>query len=338
MSILITGGAGYIGSHTCVELIQAGYEVIVIDNFCNSNRDVIDRIEKITDKKVQLYDFDLTNKNDVESIFEKEDIEAVIHFAALKAVGESVELPIEYYINNLVGTLNLLDVMKRNNVKKMIFSSSATVYGKNTKMPLVEDNLLSATNPYGKTKVFIEEILNDVSSADRDWSIYILRYFNPIGAHESALIGENPNGIPNNVLPSIMQVACGKLEKLYVYGNDYDTPDGTGVRDYIHVVDLAKGHVSALKEGLEKTGIHIYNLGTGKGYSVLELITQFEKVSGKSINFEIHNRRKGDIATCYADPRKAEYELHWKAEADLEKMCKDSWNWAEVLYSRKLDK
>lgn len=338
MSILITGGAGYIGSHTCVELIQAGYDVIVIDNFCNSNRDVIRRIETITDKKIQLYDLDLTNKNDIENVFDKEDIKAVIHFAALKAVAESVELPIEYYMNNLIGTLNLLDIMKRRNVKKMIFSSSATVYGKNTKMPLVEDNLISATNPYGKTKVFIEEILNDVYSADRDWSIYILRYFNPIGAHESALIGENPNGIPNNILPTIMQVACGKLEKLYVYGNDYDTPDGTGVRDYIHVVDLAKGHVSALKAGLEKTGIHIYNLGTGIGYSVLELITQFEKVSGKSINFEFYNRRKGDIATCYADPRKAEYELHWKAEANLEKMCEDSWNWAEALYSRKQDK
>ena len=331
MSILITGGAGYIGSHTCVELLKAGYEILIIDNFCNSNRDVIQSIEKVTGKIVKIYDIDLTNKYDVDMVFEKEKIEGVIHFAALKAVGESVDMPIEYYSNNIIGTLNLLTSMKKHHVKQMIFSSSATVYGMNKKMPLTEESFLSATNPYGKTKVHIEEMLNDVYASDQNWCIHILRYFNPIGAHESGLIGEQPKGTPKNLLPTIMQVASQKLDHLEIYGMNYDTLDGTGIRDYIHVVDLAKGHVAALKHGNGKTGVFVYNLGTGKGYSVLEIIKEFEKVSGIEIKYEVKPRRKGDIAVCYADTSKAEKELQWKAVQDLRSMCTDSWRWCKNL-------
>ncbi len=327
MAILVTGGAGYIGSHTCVELLKEGYEVVVADNLSNSSEKSLERVEKITGKKVTFYKADLLDRTALEEIFHKEKIDSVIHFAGLKAVGESVQKPLEYYHNNITGTLILCDVMRNAGVKNIIFSSSATVYGSPKTVPIKEDFPLSVTNPYGRTKLMLEEILQDFYVADKEWSIVLLRYFNPIGAHESGLIGENPNGIPNNLMPYITQVAIGRLECLGVFGNDYDTPDGTGVRDYIHVVDLAIGHVKAIRKLEEKAGVSIYNLGTGKGYSVLDIVKSFEKASGKKINYVIKPRRPGDIATCYADPAKAKEELGWTAKYDIARMCEDSWRW-----------
>ncbi len=330
MSILVTGGAGYIGSHTCVELLNKGYEVVVVDNLSTSSSKSLERVEKITGKKLTFYEADLLDKEAIHEIFEKEkSIDAVIHFAALKAVGESVQKPLEYYHNNITGTLILCEVMREHKVKNLVFSSSATVYGKPESLPIKEDFPLSTTNPYGATKLMIEGILRDLQHSDPEWNIIVLRYFNPIGAHESGLIGENPKGIPNNLVPYITQVAVGKLACLNIYGDDYDTPDGTGVRDYIHVVDLALGHVKAIEKLQEKKGILYYNLGTGQGYSVLQMVESFEKVSGKKINYEIKPRRPGDIAACYADPSKAREELHWEAVRDLETMCKDAWRWQQ---------
>ena len=330
MSILVTGGAGYIGSHTVVELLNEGEKVIVVDNFVNSKPEALKAIKKITGKDFEFYEVDLRNEEELENVFEEnKDITAVIHFAGLKAVGESVEKPLEYYDNNINGTLVLLELMQKHNVKKIIFSSSATVYGDPATVPIKEDFPLSATNPYGQTKLMIEQILKDLYISDNNWSIILLRYFNPIGAHESGLIGESPNGIPNNLMPYINQVALGKLDHLNVFGNDYPTHDGTGVRDYIHVVDLAKGHLKALKRADKMTGVEEYNLGTGKGYSVLDIVKNFEKATGQKIKYEITARRPGDIAECYADPTKAEKMLDWKAEKDLEQMCKDSWNFTK---------
>lgn len=327
MAILITGGAGYIGSHTCIELLNSGYDIVVVDNFSNSKPESLKRVQEITGKSFKFYNVDILSKEKLEEVFKENEIEAVIHFAGLKSVGESVELPIKYYHNNITGTLVLCDVMKKYNVKKIVFSSSATVYGKNNKSPLTEDLPLSAVNPYGWTKLMIEQILQDVYLSDKKWSIFILRYFNPIGAHESGKIGEDPNGIPNNLMPYITQVAIGKRDKLYIFGNDYDTHDGTGVRDYIHVVDLAKGHLKALEKILTTTGVDIYNLGTGIGYSVFDVVKAFEKVSGVNIPYEIIDRRPGDIDTSYADPTKALKEIGWKAEKNLEDMCRDAWRW-----------
>lgn len=330
MAILVTGGAGYIGSHTVVELLNEGEKVVIVDNFVNSKPSALEAIKKITNKDFKFYELDLRDKEGLNKVFEEnKDITAVIHFAGLKAVGESVAKPIEYYDNNIYGTLVLLEVMRDHNVKKIIFSSSATVYGDPKEVPIKEDFPLSATNPYGQTKLMIEQILNDVYVSDNEWSVILLRYFNPIGAHESGLIGENPNGIPNNLMPYINQVALGKLDHLNVFGNDYSTPDGTGVRDYIHVVDLAKGHLKALKRTEKITGVEAYNLGTGKGYSVLDIVKNFEKATGQKIKYEITPRRPGDIAECYADPSKAEKYLGWKAEKDLEQMCKDAWNFTK---------
>ena len=328
MSILVTGGAGYIGSHTCVELLDSGYEVVVADNLCNSNKKAIDRIEKITGKKVKFYECDIRDKDGLNKIFDNEEIDSVIHFAGLKAVGESVSKPLEYYDNNVNGTLCLCDVMRNHNVKSIVFSSSATAYGDPHTVPIKEDFPLSVTNPYGRTKLMIEEILQDFYVADNSWKIILLRYFNPIGAHKSGLIGEDPKGIPNNLVPYVSQVAIGRLECLGVFGNDYDTHDGTGVRDYIHVVDLADGHVKAI-EKIDKidNGVLIYNLGTGNGYSVLDVVKAFEKACGKQIKYEIKPRRPGDIATCYADATKALNELNWKAEKNIEDMCADTWKW-----------
>lgn len=327
MPILITGGAGYIGSHTCVELLDAGYDIVVVDNFSNSKPEVLNRIKEITKKDFKFYEVDILDKEELEKVFIQNNIEAVIHFAGLKAVGESVEIPLKYYHNNVTGTLVLCEVMKKYGVKKMVFSSSATVYGKPKSVPITEDFPLSATNPYGRTKLMIEEILKDVYISDNDWSIALLRYFNPIGAHESGRIGEDPNGIPNNLVPYITQVAIGKREKLSVFGNDYDTHDGTGVRDYIHVVDLAKGHLKALEKIMSTKGINVYNLGTGVGYSVFDIVKNFEKVTGKKIPYIITDRRPGDIDKSFADTTKAYKELGWKAEKSLEDMCRDSWNW-----------
>lgn len=324
--ILVTGGAGFIGSHTCVELLESGYEVIIMDNLCNSKEESVHRIEQITDKKVKFYKTDMLDLDGIAEIFEKNEISAVIHFAGLKAVGESVEKPLEYYHNNITGTINLLRVMKRYGCKTIVFSSSATVYGVTNQAPYTEDMPTSATNPYGYTKVMIEQILKDLTVPDDEWSVAALRYFNPIGAHKSGLIGEDPNGIPNNLVPYIAQVASGRLEKLKVFGNDYDTPDGTGVRDYIHVVDLAKGHISALKYALDHKGFTPVNLGTGKGSSVLDVVKAYEKASGKEIPVEITERRAGDIATSYADTSLAKKLLGWEAELDLDDMCRDSWN------------
>ncbi|MCI7804597.1 MAG: UDP-glucose 4-epimerase GalE [Oscillospiraceae bacterium] len=324
--ILVTGGAGFIGSHTCVELLESGYEVIIMDNLCNSKEESVNRIEQITGKKVKFYKTDMLDLDGIAEIFEKNEISAVIHFAGLKAVGESVEKPLEYYHNNITGTINLLRVMKRYGCKTIVFSSSATVYGVNNQAPYTEDMPTSATNPYGYTKVMIEQILKDLTVPDDEWSVAALRYFNPIGAHKSGLIGEDPNGIPNNLVPYIAQVASGRLEKLKVFGNDYDTPDGTGVRDYIHVVDLAKGHISALKYALDHKGFTPVNLGTGKGSSVLDVVKAYEKASGKEIPVEITERRAGDIATSYADTSLAKKLLGWEAELDLDDMCRDSWN------------
>ena len=328
MKVLVTGGTGYIGSHTCVELLNEGHEVIIIDNLVNSQKEVVDKIEKITGKKVKFYENDCCDKDALRKIFkENKGIEAVLHFAGLKAVGESVSMPIKYYENNLGSTLSLIDVMNENNCKKIVFSSSATVYGDPEELPITEDSVVGGTtNPYGTTKYFIERILKDVCISDKDFSVVLLRYFNPIGAHESGLIGENPNGIPNNLMPYIIKVAVGELPILSVFGNDYDTPDGTGVRDYIHVVDLAKGHIKALEKANKSTGVNIYNLGTGHGYSVLDLINTFEKVNDIKVNYKIVDRRPGDIATCYADPSKAYKELGWKAEKEIEDMCRDAYN------------
>lgn len=335
MSILVTGGAGFIGSHTAVELLNKGYDVIIVDNLVNSKESVIDSIKEITGKEPKFYNVDLLDKEKVDKIFdENKDIEAVIHFAALKAVGESVEKPILYYENNLQSTLVLVRAMQDHNVKRIVFSSSATVYGDPEKVPITEDMPVgAATNPYGETKVMIERILTDIYNADHEWSVMLLRYFNPIGAHESGLIGESPNGIPNNLMPYINQVALGKLDHLRVFGNDYDTPDGTGVRDYIHVVDLAKGHIKAIERCEKTTGVETYNLGTGIGYSVLDIVKNFEKATGIKIKYEIAPRRAGDIAECYADPTKAEKVLGWKAEKDLEQMCKDSWNFTKKQFN-----
>lgn len=327
MSILVTGGAGYIGSHTVLELLQAGYEVVVIDNLCNSKEASLERVRELANKSFKFYPIDLINKEEVEKVFEENDIEAVIHFAGLKAVGESVKMPMKYYYNNLVSTMVLCEVMKAYKVTKLVFSSSATVYGKPKEVPIAEDSPLHTTNPYGRTKLMIEDILRDLCVADSSWSILLLRYFNPIGAHESGQIGEDPNGIPNNLVPYITQVAVGKQKQLKVFGDDYDTLDGTGVRDYIHVVDLAKGHVKSLERLMRMKGVETYNLGTGKGYSVLQVVQAFEKVTGKKIPYEIQARREGDIATCFADPTKAYEVLEWQAEYNLEKMCEDAWKW-----------
>lgn len=331
MAILVPGGAGYIGSHTVVELLNKGKEVVIIDNFSNSKPEVLDKIKKITGKDFKFYEMDYKDREKLEKVFEENEIEAVMNFAGYKAVGESVQKPIDYYMNNISGCLVVLDVMKKYNVKKFIFSSSATVYGEPERIPLTEDcKTGGTTNPYGTTKLFIEQILKDLYASDNTWDICILRYFNPVGAHESGLIGEEPQGIPNNLMPYIVRVANGTLKELSVFGNDYNTHDGTGVRDYIHVVDLAKGHISAL-EKLEKEqkGLFIYNLGTGTGYSVLDMVNAFEKSTGKAVPYKIASRRAGDIATCYADPKKAKEELGWSAEKTLDDMCKDSWHYIE---------
>ena len=328
MAILVTGGAGYIGSHTCVELLNAGYDVVVADNLYNSSKKAVDRVEQITGKKLKFYEVDLLDQPKVKEIFDKEEIEAVIHFAGLKAVGESVHKPLEYYNNNITGTLILCDEMRKHGVKNIVFSSSATVYGDPAQIPITEKCPKGEiTNPYGRTKGMLEQILTDLHTADPEWNVMLLRYFNPIGAHESGLIGEDPKGIPNNLVPYIAQVAIGKLDHLNVFGNDYDTPDGTGVRDYIHVVDLAKGHVKALKKIEENPGLAIYNLGTGKGYSVLDIVKNFEAATGVKIPYVIKPRRAGDIATCYCDASKAAKELGWTAENGIREMCEDSWRW-----------
>ena len=325
-TILVTGGAGYIGSHTVVELLQRDYQVIVVDNLVNSSEESLRRIKLITGKDVKFYKLDIRDKDGLLKIFKENKIDAVIHFAGLKAVGESVRLPLEYYDNNIGGTLVLLEVMRECNVKTIIFSSSATVYGTPERLPLDESCHLSTTNPYGSTKLMIEGILQDVYKSDDSWNMIILRYFNPVGAHKSGLIGEDPKGIPNNLMPYVAQVASGKLEKIRVYGNDYPTKDGTGVRDYIHVVDLALGHIAAI-EKCQTPGIHIYNLGTGIGYSVLDMIHAFEKACGKKLPYEIVGRRPGDVASCYASSKKANEELGWHTLYDLEDMCASQWNW-----------
>ncbi len=328
MAILVTGGVGFIGSHTVVELQNAGYDVVVLDNLCNASRKVLGRIEAITGKSVPFYEADIRDRKALEDIFAKEDIDSCIHFAGLKAVGESVQKPLEYYDNNVTGTLTLLDVMRKHNCKNIIFSSSATVYGDPAFVPITEECPKGVcTNPYGWTKSMLEQIMSDMQKADPEWNVVLLRYFNPIGAHASGTMGENPNGIPNNLMPYITQVAVGKRAELGVFGNDYDTPDGTGVRDYIHVVDLAIGHVKALKKIEENAGLCIYNLGTGRGYSVLEVVKNFEKASGVKIPYSIKPRRAGDIATCYADASKAKAELGWEAKYDILQMCEDSWRW-----------
>ena len=328
MAILVTGGAGYIGSHTVVELQNAGYEVVVIDNLSNSSDKSLERVEAITGKKVPFYKVDILDREGLNKVFEKEKIDSCIHFAGLKAVGESVQKPWEYYENNIAGTLTLVDVMRQHGVKNMIFSSSATIYGDPAQIPITEKCPKGqCTNPYGWTKSMLEQILADIQKADNEWNVILLRYFNPIGAHKSGTIGENPNGIPNNLMPYITQVAVGKLPQLGIFGNDYDTPDGTGVRDYIHVVDLANGHVKALKKIEEKAGLKIYNLGTGQGYSVLDMVKNFEAATGVAIPYEIKERRPGDIATCYADAALAKEELGWEAQYGIKEMCEDSGRW-----------
>lgn len=331
MSILVTGGAGYIGSHTVVELLNSGREVIVLDNFSNSKPEALEAIRKITGKDFKFYEVDYLDRKALEKIFEENEIDAVLNFAGFKAVGESVQKPIEYYTNNISGALVLLDTMKKYNVKKFVFSSSATVYGQPEKIPLTEDcKIGGTTNPYGTSKLFIEQILQDIYISDNSWDIAILRYFNPIGAHESGLIGEEPQGIPNNLMPYIVRVAAGKLKELSVFGNDYNTPDGTGVRDYIHVVDLAKGHIKALEKlDKEESGIYVYNLGTGTGYSVLNMVKAFEETTGRKVPYKIAPRRPGDIATCYSNPSKAKEELGWEATKTLKEMCEDSWRFIE---------
>ena len=331
MNILVTGGAGFIGSHTCVELLQAGYRVIILDNLINSSKEAVRRVEKITGNSIPFYPIDLLDVDGLNGVFESEKIDAVIHFAGLKAVGESVSKPWEYYNNNITGTLNLCKVMMDHGVKNIIFSSSATVYGDPKEIPITENCPKGEiTNPYGHTKSMLEQMLSDIYKADNEWNVVLLRYFNPIGAHESGLIGEDPSGIPNNLVPYISKVAVGKLECLGVFGDDYDTPDGTGVRDYIHVVDLAKGHVKAIKKLEDGSGLSIYNLGTGTGYSVLQVVKAYEKACGKTIKYEIKPRRPGDIATCYANPTKAKDELGWEAIYDLDRMCEDSYRWQSM--------
>ncbi|MFP3887242.1 UDP-glucose 4-epimerase GalE [Priestia filamentosa] len=327
MTILVTGGAGYIGSHTCVELLNSGHDIAVLDNLSNSSEEALTRVKEITGKDFPFYNIDLLDKEGVEKVFEENNFTAVIHFAGLKAVGESVAIPLRYYHNNLTGTFILCEAMQKHNVKNIVFSSSATVYGVPEKSPITEDFPLSATNPYGQTKLMLEQVLGDIANADPEWSVVLLRYFNPFGAHESGQIGEDPKGIPNNLMPYVTQVAIGRLEKLSIFGNDYPTKDGTGVRDYIHVVDLADAHVKALHKANEDKGVHAYNVGTGTGYSVLEMVKAFEKVSGKEVPYQFSPRRPGDIATCFADPTKAYKELNWKATRGLEDMCRDSWKW-----------
>jgi len=327
MKILVTGGAGYIGSHTCVELLNENYDVVVLDNLSNSSKESLNRVKTITGKTLDFYKADLLNKEQIKSVFADHKINAVIHFAGLKAVGESVEIPLSYYHNNITGTLNLLEVMQECSVKTIVFSSSATVYGNPASLPIKENFPLSVTNPYGRTKLMIEEILKDVHTSDNDWNIALLRYFNPVGAHQSGQIGEDPFGIPNNLVPYISRVAIGSLPQLSVFGNDYDTKDGTGVRDFIHVVDLALGHIKTLPKLFTNPGVVIYNLGTGQGYSVLEMIKAFETASGKQISHTISKRRPGDIAACFADPAKALDQLGWEAKRSLDDMCTDTWRW-----------
>lgn len=329
MKILVTGGAGYIGSHTCVELLNAGYDIVVIDNFSNSKKEVIDKIKTITNKDFNFYEGDCQDKEILRKIFKENDISSVIHFAGFKAVGESVSKPIMYYRNNIDSTLSLLEVMSEFDVKKIVFSSSATVYGNPKSLPIKEDFPLSTTNPYGSTKLMIEDILRDLYISDNNWSIAILRYFNPIGAHRSGLIGEDPNGIPNNLMPYIVKVATKELPCLSVFGNDYNTHDGTGVRDYIHVVDLAKGHIKAVEKVLKDTGCDAYNLGTGNGYSVLDLVNTFKKVNNIDVKYKIVERRPGDIDACYADPEYARKKLNWEAQLGIEDMCRDSYNFVK---------
>ena len=324
--ILVTGGCGYIGSHTVLELLNKNYEVVVVDNFSNSSFESLKRVQKLTGKEVTFYEADIRDVDAMESVFSKHEFDAVIHFAAFKAVGESCKLPLKYYENNISGTVSLLKIMEKYNVKKIIFSSSATVYGDPERLPLDENCRLSTTNPYGSTKLMMENIMQDLHKADNAWNIILLRYFNPVGAHESGLIGEDPKGIPNNLMPYVAQVASGKLQCINVFGNDYDTPDGTGVRDYIHVVDLALGHIAAIEE-CNDAGVHIYNLGTGHGYSVLDMIHAFEKACGKELPYKICPRRPGDIAACYASPVKAKAELKWEAKFGIEEMCASQWKW-----------
>lgn len=327
MKILVTGGAGYIGSHTCVQLLEAGHDIVVLDNLDNSCEKSLEVVKKLTGKDFKFYKVDLLDYEDVEKVFEENEIDSVIHFAGLKAVGESTKIPIRYYHNNITGTLNLVDIMQNHNVYNLVFSSSATVYGMPKTVPITEDFPLSTTNPYGATKLMIENILKDVYASNNKWSITILRYFNPIGADKSGDMGEDPKGIPNNLLPYIAQVAVGRLEKLHIYGNDYDTEDGTGVRDYIHVVDLALGHLKSIEKKTNVSGVHIYNLGTGNGYSVLEMLHAFEKACKKTLPYQIDDRRPGDIAKCFADAKKAKEELGWEATRELAEMCEDSWRW-----------
>ncbi len=330
MKVIVTGGAGYIGSHTCLELLETGHQVTVIDNLCNSNRESLRRVGELTGKQVEFHEVDLLDKSAVEGAFDAAvGAEAVIHFAGLKAVGESVAQPLRYYHNNLTGTVNLCEVMQARGIKNLVFSSSATVYGDPASVPIREDFPLSCTNPYGRTKLFIEQMLGDLVVADDVWNIALLRYFNPVGAHSSGRIGEDPNGIPNNLMPFVAQVAVGRRASLSVFGNDYPTPDGTGVRDYIHVVDLARGHLAALSKLRERPGLVKYNLGTGRGYSVLDMVSAFERASGKKVPYQIVGRRPGDIAQCYADPSLANRELEWRAELDVDAMCADTWRWQE---------
>ena len=327
MKILVTGGAGYIGSHTCVELLNAGYEIVVLDNLCNSSEKSLQVVKEITGKDFPFYNVDLLDYEGTEKVFTENKIEAVIHFAGLKAVGESVQMPIRYYHNNITGTLNLIDIMEKYNVYNLVFSSSATVYGTPKTVPITEDFPLSTTNPYGSTKLMIENILRDVFVSNNKWSITLLRYFNPIGANKCGKMGEDPKGIPNNLLPYVAQVAVGKLEYVHVFGSDYSTKDGTGVRDYIHVVDLALGHLKAIEKKSDKPGVYTYNLGTGNGYSVLDIIKAFSKACKKDIPYKLEDRRPGDVAECFANPKKAFYELEWEATRGIDEMCEDSWRW-----------
>ncbi|MGG6817575.1 UNVERIFIED_CONTAM: UDP-glucose 4-epimerase GalE [Streptococcus canis] len=326
-TILVTGGAGYIGSHTCVELLEKGHDLVVVDNLENANPKSLKVVEELTGKPITFYQTDILDEAGLEAIFSKHEISAVIHFAGLKAVGESTQMPLKYFTTNISGTLTLLRVMAKHQCKNIIFSSSATVYGDPHKVPITEDFPLSVTNPYGRTKLMVEEILKDVYQSDKSWNIVILRYFNPIGAHQSGELGEDPTGIPNNLVPYVTQVAVGRLERIGVFGDDYDTPDGTGVRDYIHVVDLAKGHVAALQKLVPNSGLSIYNLGTGNGYSVLDIVKTMSEVVGKAIPYQIQPRRAGDIAVCYADSNKAKEDLGWQAKYDIRRMCQDHWRW-----------
>lgn len=327
MAVLVTGGIGYIGSHTSIELLEAGYDVIIVDNLSNSDIIVLDRIKELSGKTPKFYEIDINDKEKMEVVFKENQIDSVVHFAALKAVGESVEKPVEYYLNNIGNTLVLFELMKKYNVKNFVFSSSATVYGNPERLPIDEDCSLSVTNPYGRTKLMIEDMIRDICLADESLNVAILRYFNPIGAHKSGKIGEEPSGIPNNIMPYITKVAVGQLPHLNIFGDDYDTQDGTGIRDYIHVLDLANGHVKALEKLSENPGLVTYNLGTGRGYSVLDLVKAFSKASGREIPYKIADRRPGDIAACYANPEKAEKELGWKAKYGIDEMCEDSWRW-----------